>query len=174
MRMIKGFLLAIGGLCFLIILVSLLIPSQVLVSRGVEMNATEVKTFNEISLLKNWRHWHPVFKNDSLKVSYSKDSIGLNSFCEWENNGQKNKLVVTALRKDEMTLSLQRAGEAEVINTITLLPLAGNNRVQVEWKALTHLRWYPWEKFYGIFIEKFTGQGYDDALNSLKTFLEGH
>ena len=174
MHIVKGFLLAIGGLFILITGVSLLIPSRVLVSRGVEMNTTAEKVFTEISILKNWKHWHPVFKNDSGKVSYSKDSSGINSFCEWDNNGKKNKLIVIALSKDEITVSLQRNGEGDVINTITLLPLSDNNRVQVAWKALTKLKWYPWEKFYGIFIEKFTGQGYNDALNSLKTFLETH
>ena len=46
--------------------------------------------------------------------------------------------------------------------------------MQVEWNAVTRLKWYPWEKFYGIFIEKSSGQGYEDALNSLKTYVEGH
>ena len=173
MRMIKGFLLAISGLFIMITVVSLLIPSQVLVSRGVEMNTTAEKVFFEISNLRNWRHWHPVFKNDSFRPTFSSDSSGLNSFCQWEENGRKYKLIVIALREQEITLALQRPGESDVNNTISLLPLAGGNRVQVEWKALTKLKWYPWEKFYGIFIEKFTGQGYDDALHELKNYIEG-
>ena len=138
------------------------------------MNATAKKIFAEINVLKNWRHWHPVFKNDSLKIDFGPDSTGVNSFCEWETRGKKNKLIVTAQMENEITVALQREGEDEVTNTIAVLPLPDSNNVQVEWKALTRLKWYPWEKFYGIFIEKVTGQGYEDALNSLKTFVEGH
>ena len=174
MRLIKGFLLALAGLFIMITLLSLLIPSKVTVSRGVEMNAAAKKIFAEISVLKKWKHWHPVFKNDSLKITYSPDSTGLNSFCEWETKGKKNKLVITAQTDNEITIALQREGENEVTNTISILPLQNNNNVQVEWKALTKLKWYPWEKFYGIFIEKVTGQGYEDALNSLKEYIENH
>ncbi len=174
MRLIKGFLLALAGLFIMITLLSLLIPSKVTVSRGVEMNAGAKKIFTEISVLKNWKHWHPVFKNDSVNIIYGPDSTGLNSYCEWETKGKKNKLVVTVQTENQITIALQREGENEVINTLSILPLAESNNVQVEWRALTRLKWYPWEKFYGIFIEKVTGQGYEDALNSLKTFVEGH
>ena len=73
-----------------------------------------------------------------------------------------------------VTAILQREGENEVINMISILPLPDSNQVQVEWRSLTKLKWSPWEKFYGIFVEKLTGPGYEAALNSLKSYTEGH
>jgi hypothetical protein len=174
MRLIKGFLLAIAGLFIMITLLSLLIPSKVMVVRGVAINANAKKVFAELNNLRNWQHWQPVFKNDSLKMDFSPDSTGVNSFCKWENRGKINKLSITALGEYEVTVALSRDGENDVMNTITILPLPDSNSVQVEWKALTKLKWYPWEKFYGIFIEKITGQSYEDALNSLKAYAESH
>ncbi len=174
MRMIKGFIVALLGLFLMITLLSLLIPSKVMVTRGVVVNAGSKKIMDEIRVLKNWKHWHPVLKNDSPVIKFSPDSTGVNSFCEWSSKGNLNKLVIKALQENEINFALQREGEYEVSNTISILPLADSNSVQVEWKALTRLHWYPWEKFYGIFIEKVTGQGYEDALNSLKTYVEGH
>lgn len=174
MRLIKGFIFALAGLFIMITVLSLLIPSRVLVTRGVEVKAGKSRIFTEISILKNWKHWQPVFKSDSLQAKYGPDSSGINSYCEWTSNHKVNKLVVIALTENSVTVSLQREGENEVKNTITLLPLPDSSSVQVEWKALTQLKWYPWEKFYGIFIEKVTGQGYEEALNSLKTFVEVH
>ena len=174
MRLLKGFIFALTGLFIMITLVSLLIPSTVVVTRGVEVHAEHKKVFNELIELKNWKHWHPVFHSDSSGLHFSTDSISINSYCEWISNGRSNKLVITALTDDAVTIALQRQGENEVINTITILPLADSNSLQVEWRAVTRLKWYPWEKFYGIFIEKVTGQGYESALNGLKVYSEGH
>ena len=138
------------------------------------VNGSAKKVFAEISILGNWKHWQPVFKNDSLRISFSTDSDGTNSFCEWASNGKKNKLIITDRLQDQVMLTLQREGESQVNITIAILPLPDSNSVQVEWNALTKLKWYPWEKFYGIFIEKSSGQGYEDALNSLKAYVEAH
>ncbi len=174
MRLFKGFILAIIGLFIMITLLSLLIPSKVVVTRGVAVNGNARKVFAEIDNLHNWQHWQPVFKTDSPKMNFSPDSTGINSFCEWENRGKKNKLLITAISEYEITVALSGEGESDVMNILTILPLPDSNSVQVEWRAITKLKWYPWEKLYGIFIEKATGQGYEDALNSLKTYVEGH
>jgi hypothetical protein len=51
-------------------------------------------------------------------------------------------------------------------------PVTDSSAMQVEWRVLTKLKWYPWEKFYGIFIDKLTGPGYEVALNNLKELAE--
>ncbi|MBK7088132.1 MAG: hypothetical protein IPH56_04180 [Chitinophagaceae bacterium] len=43
---------------------------------------------------------------------------------------------------------------------------------QVQWRSFTKLKWYPWEKFRGLFLEKMIGESYKAALNALKTKLE--
>lgn len=174
MRSIKGFILALAGLFIMVTLLSLLIPSRVMVSRGVVINAAAPKLFAEIADLHNWKHWQPVFKADAAKIDFTVDSAGTGNACEWVSNGKKNKLSITARSSNEISTSLLREGENEVINVISILPLSDSNQVQVEWKSLTRLKWYPWEKFYGIFIEKLTGPGYEDALNSLKAYVESH
>ena len=170
MRLIKGFILALVGLFIMITLVSLLIPSKVQVSRGVVVTAAAPIVFAEIADLHNWKHWQPVFRSDSAKINFAPD----NNSCEWESNGKKNKLVITARVENQVSVTLQSTGENDVNYNIAILPLPDSNTVQVEWNALSRLKWYPWEKFYGIFIERSSGQGYEDALNSLKAWVESH
>jgi hypothetical protein len=174
MRLIKGFLLALTGLFIMVTLLSLLIPSRVIVSRGVVINKTASLVFAEISDLHNWKHWQPVFKADSAKINFIENNTGKVDSCEWVSNGKKNIIHITARAENQITAMLGREGENEVTNVISILPLPDSNRVQVEWKSLTKLKWYPWEKFYGIFVEKITGPGYEDALNSLKSYAESH
>lgn len=173
-RLIKGFFIVLAGLFVFITILSLFIPSKLMVTRAVVINADADKVFNEISNLQNWKHWQPVFINDSANIKFETDASGISNSCEWESKGKKNKVIITAKEENAITASLLREGENDVFNSIKVLPLADSNQVQTEWNVLIKLKWYPWEKFYGIFIEGITGQGYDDALNSLKTYVENN
>ena len=174
MRLLKGFIVAIAGLFIFITILSLFIPSRIIIAKSVLIHAHAEKVFREISDLQHWKHWQPVFKKDSAIIKLNADSSGKVNSCEWESGGRKNKLLITAQTKNEITASLLREGENEVFNTIRVLPMPDDNGVQAEWNVMIKLRWYPWEKFYGIFIEKISGQGYEDALNGLKEYVEKH
>ena len=174
MRLFKGFIIALTGLFIFISILSLFIPSKVIVTKSVVINAGAGKVFAEISNLQNWKHWQPVFRKDSAAIKFDRDSPGVSNSCEWESKGKKNKFIIKTQKDNVLTASLLRVGDNEILNVIRVLPLPDNNQVQVEWNVMIKLKWYPWEKFYGIFIEKISGQGYEDALNSLKEYAENH
>lgn len=174
MRLVKGFIIVLIGLFVFITIFSLFIPSKVSVTRGVMINAKADRVFGEISNLQNWKHWQPVFNKDSVLMKFDTDAEGKSNVCQWDSKDKKNTLQITGKKNNELTATLSREGENEVLNTIRVLPLADSSQVQVEWHILIKLKWYPWEKFYGIFIEKISGQGYEDALNSLKNYIENN
>ena len=174
MRLFKGFIIALTGLFIFVTILSLFIPSKVVVVKGVVINARAEKIFTEIRNLQNWKHWQPVFKKDSANIKFYTDSSGVSNSCEWGSAGKKNNFIIKSQQDNVVTASLLREGENEIFNTIRVLQLPDNNQVQVDWNVMIKLKWYPWEKFYGIFIEKISGQGYEDALNSLKDYIENH
>jgi hypothetical protein len=174
MRIFKGFFIVLAGLFIFITILSLFIPSKLMVTRAVVINTTADKVFSEINNLQNWKHWQPVFINDSAKIKFNTGADGISNSCEWDSKDKKNTVEITSKSHNSISAILKRSGESDVQNTISVLPLADSNQVQAEWNVLIKLKWYPWEKFYGIFIEKITGQGYEDALNSLKTYVENN
>jgi hypothetical protein len=174
MRLFKGFFIVLVGLFIFITILSLFIPSRVMITRAVVINAPAHKVFSEINDLQKWKHWQPVFISDSAKIKFNTGADGMSNSCEWESKGQKNTMQFTQKTNNTVAATLKREGENEVKNTISVLPLADSNQVQAEWNVMIKLKWYPWEKFYGIFIEKITGQGYEDALNSLKDYVENN
>jgi hypothetical protein len=174
MRLFKGFFIVLTGLFVFITILSLFIPSRLMVSRAVVINANAGKVFNELSNLQNWKHWQPVFMKDSSQINLKTDANGMSNYCEWDSKGKKNIVEITKKNNNSIAAVLKRPGENDVENTISILPLTDSNRVQAEWNVMIKLKWYPWEKFYGIFIEKISGQGYEDALNSLKNYVENH
>lgn len=172
MKQIKGFLFVLTGLSVMITLVSLLMPSKVMTARSVIIHADATTIFPAVTDLAKWKNWHPVFMQDSVNIMISNPSSGLNAFAEWSSANLRNKLLVTDVNANAVKLSLAREGERDIENIISMYPVNDSNGIQVEWRVLNTLKWYPWEKFYGIFIDKITGPGYEMALNSLKEYAE--
>jgi hypothetical protein len=174
MKLIKGAIFVFVGLFVMVTLISLLIPSRIVTARAVTVQVDSIKLFNEISDLKNWKSWHPVFKRDSSSLIFSTVTDQINSTAQWVQNGKTYKVVIVEKKYPLVKINLQREGEKDIENILTLMPVQEQGNMQVQWQAIVNLKWYPWEKFGGIFIEKMAGQGYEDALRSLKNYVENN
>jgi hypothetical protein len=173
MRLIKAFLTGAIGLFIVMTLLSLLIPSRVKVSRTTLINnTTTAKVLDQVAILSNWKNWHPVFKSNDTKINLIPGAGAANTAAEIVYGTKSVKLLVTAADSNAVKFTLQSPGESDIENEIFISPIQNQANVQVEWRALNKLKWYPWEKFYGIFIDKLTGPGYDEALKGLKDYLE--
>ncbi len=173
MRLIKAFLVGITGLFIIITLLSLLIPSHVKVSRTIVINNTsKEKIFAQVINLKNWKNWHPLFASDSAVVNVANTAGGENESCDIIYKNKTVHLQITKTDTAFIAFIVQAKGENDISNQINFYPLTELNQTRVDWNATTHLKWYPWEKFYAIFIDKLTGPGYEMALNGLKQFTE--
>lgn len=168
MRLIKSFLIGLTGLFCMATLLSLLIPSNIIVSRTVLINTGKGKVYQQAAILKNWKNWNPLFKSDSVKIVYSADS----SSCDILNNNLKTKLSFLPADTALVKFIFQTEGEPVMPAEIHITPVPMQTGTQVEWKSVVKLKWYPWEKMYGIFVDKLTGPGYEAALNGLKNYLE--
>lgn len=172
-RLIKAFLFGITGLFIVITLLSLLITSKVRVSRATVINNTAIyKPYQQIVDLKNWHNWHPVFKTGVAIINFGNVTVGKNAACDIVYNNKTTHLLITGAAASSITFILQSPGENDIENAIDFTPLTSAKDIKVEWRALTKLHWYPWEKVYAMFIDKITGPGYDAALNGLKDFIE--
>jgi uncharacterized protein YxjI len=166
MRLFKGFIIGLIGLFLMITLLSLLIPSNIKVSRTVIINDTTGKIIAQVKDIKNWGNWHPIFACKDATINY------LNNGCDIVYNNKTTHLVSQSATTKSVKFLLKSDNENDIANEILIIPIEHQNAMQVEWQANVKLHWYPWEKFYGIFIDKLTGPGYEAALNGLKKFIE--
>lgn len=172
MRIIKAFLFGATSLFIIITLFSLIIPFNVQVSRTVLINnTTDSAIRSQTAYISNWKNWHPLFKSDSTKIYINDAPKGKKSFTVDYNN-KKAEITFTSTDSSAIKFTASSAGENDIQNEIIITPIPGQSNVQVQWVAYNKLKWYPWQKFYGIFIDKLTGPGYEAALNGLKTFIE--
>lgn len=171
MKLFKGFIFGLLGLFILITLFSLLIPSRVITVSGRNITGSQPEIYSAIKDFKEWKKWDPLFKNNPGAVVSNNDSGGVARSITWGDK-KKNTLTITGYYPDGIKLDLSRPGENKVVNTIRIIPQKDSSTYQVEWRAFTKLKWYPWEKFKGIFISQITGPGYDAALDALKSYIE--
>lgn len=174
MNKLKGVVFVLGGLFIMATLMGLLMPGQVVISKAQPMTGDSLKIFEQLSDLRNWKNWQPVFKADSAQVNYSSVSDRVNSFAEWTTNAKKNRLLITEKKYPVVKILLQREGEKDVVNIFSLMPVQEQGNMQVQWEADSKLGWLPWDRFGGLFIENMSGPGYENSLKSLKEFIESH
>ena len=175
MRFIKAFLVGATGLFVVITLFSLLIPANVKVARNTTINSTDRnKIIAQVADLKNWKNWHPIFAAEGAVTNFGSISSGKNASCDVQYKDKVIHLLITFADSSLVSFILQSKGENSISNQIRLYPLEGLNQTMVEWTSVTHLHWYPWEKFYAIFMDKLTGPGYEMALEGLKKYVEGN
>lgn len=171
MRAVKAILAGAIGLFVFITLLSLLIPAHPKVSRTVVINtSSKEKVMVQLTDLANWKNWHPVFASDSVTVSFGKISSGPEASCFITYNNKTTRLSLTKIDSVSVAFELHAKGE-NTTNQISVTSIAPQ-QIKVDWLATTHLHWYPWEKFYAIFIDKLTGPGYEAALQGLKKYIE--
>lgn len=173
MRLIKAFLAGITGLFIFVTLLSLLIPAHPKVSRTIMINTdSKEKVMAQVKSLSNWKNWQPLFASDSSKVVLGKLDGDEGVSCTVTYGEKVTHLKIIKADSSSVTFTLNAEGESEVVNQIFFSSL--QQQIRVDWVATTNLHWYPWEKFYAIFIDKLTGPGYEASLNGLKQFVESH
>lgn len=172
MKAVKGILFVLSGLFIMITLFSLLMPSRVMMVRTQPVMAPRDSVFKKIADLSVWTSWHPVFKQPDWKGTFSNPSAGSGATATWNSGGKENKLEITSDSAYVLQATLSRGNENPVSYIISVLPMNNPREVQVEWKAVIKLKWYPWEKFSGMLIDKMTGPGYEEALRGLRDVSE--
>jgi len=174
MRFIKAFLIGATGLFIFISILSLLIPSRAKVGRTVVIDeVAKGKIYAQVYDLKNWKNWHPSFSSELATVNFSNITAGENGSCDIIYNNKTTHLQITKADTAIIAFTLTAAGENDISNQLHFYSIPQSQQTTVHWQSVTQLHWYPWDKFYAIFIDKLTGPGYEAALNGLKTFTEG-
>lgn len=151
MRIIKLGLISFIAIFIIILLISLLFPSQIRISRATNLPNKRDSIF---SLLKNEKAWHPAYFDSASALKFE-------------------KLQKTSTQQTDSTLSyqLQQPGRKIVTNGWQLYGSSSSDSLTLQWYMDFKLSWYPWEKFSSLFYEKTYGTMMEKGLANLKKRL---
>ncbi len=167
MRLIKGFVFVFLGFSIVLTAISLLMPSTVVVNRTEIIAVDSATTSHQVKHLKNWINWHPYFAEVSPEHGFFPNG---KAYLKWEMKGRTYRFEEVLNYANGIRVVFARSGENDIINDVTTYSAGLQN--QVEWKAINNIKWYPWEKFGAMFLNDISGPAYEDALKSLKHYLE--
>lgn len=157
------------GFAVLITLISLLMPSRMMISRSVGIQRPKEKVQPFISELQAWKIWYQPLREAS---DARFEPAGHPQKVSWTYNGKQQTLFVEKDSANVWQGRLERTGERPVPYIIRLSDAKEPGSTNIDWRVVVDLGWYPWDKFSGMMLDKMTGPGYEEALQQLKKSAE--
>jgi hypothetical protein len=161
-RLIRLAIISIIFFSFLITGISLFFPSHVRLSKAVNILTTRDSTVTAIGSFKKWEHWHPLLLNSKNPRLSSGDTLHLG----------EASIVWTKKDSSEYVAEMRQASGRPVISGWKIIGEKGKDSLIVQWYMDFRLKWYPWEKFSSLLLEKRYGPQMEQGLTNLKNFLE--
>jgi len=157
MRLIKLAIISFFFLFGVITLISLLIPSQVRISKAIDLTSDGVNVLDLVGDKEKWPLWHPAYEptNDSIYNSWLEHT-------SWKKITQNDSVVI---------VELQPEGKNPIINGWKLYRhnhSTSTTPETLQWYMDFKLSWYPWQKFSSLFYEGTYGKMMEKGLNNLK------
>lgn len=143
---------------------SLFIPSHIRISKAIDINADKDSVMTQLNDAASWKNWFP--GGDTVTYYLEENKIlGIST-----SNNQALKITGTT----DSTVFAKNVGPKSKMGESGWNVFSSNspNTVTVQWYMDFHLRWYPWEKFSSLLLEKRYGPMMEQGLENLKNYLD--
>ncbi|HUR66125.1 MAG TPA: hypothetical protein VMZ03_07210 [Chitinophagaceae bacterium] len=147
MRVIKLGIISVIFFSLLITIFSFFFPSNVRISKATDIRVSKDKVMEQIRDTNNWINWYPGADSNVLPAI--------------------NDVRDSSIHADGSIQGNKRAAMGW-----NIYPSSLPNTVTLQWYMDFHLKWYPWEKFSSLLLEKRYGPLMERGLEKLKALLE--
>lgn len=141
--------------------VTLLLPSHVRVSRAINLYAGADSVLREVGDLSRWKSWYPGF--DTLELKEVTVTGGRVTKATVKNI----QLQVTVSTDSLVTVQMKK-GVQPVLNNWRLIRYTHSDSLTLQNYMDFDFKWYPWERFSGLLVDRSYGQLMEDGLKRLK------
>ena len=161
MRLIKLAVISIVVLFALATFLGALLPSVVLVSRAVNVNAPRDSILLRLRDINQWRSWMEGMNDTSINiVSAQQARLGT------------TQVQITAVSDSAIYSTWTSRNGNQQQSLMRLISEPRQEVCVVQWQFEQKLRWYPWEKLGSIMNDKILGTMMEKNLNELKSLVE--
>jgi hypothetical protein len=144
--------------------ISLFFPSHIRISKAIDISAPKDSVMSLLGDVRNWKHWYP--GADTAEYIASKGKIiGIRT-------SGMNGLVIKEITDSSVATADAGPHSRKGESGWNIFAGSTPNTVTVQWYRDFYLRWYPWEKFSGLLLEKRYGPPMELGLDNLKKLLE--
>jgi hypothetical protein len=164
MRIIKLGIISLVVFALLITGISLFFPSHVRISKAIDINANRDSVLSQLNNPENWKKWYPGADTAAYVIIEGK--------IKGVQTGYMQGLMITGATDSTITAANIGPGSKEGESGWNIFDAGVPNTVTLQWYMDFHLRWYPWEKFSSLLLEKRYGPMLEAGLDKLKKLLE--
>lgn len=170
MRLLKPFLITIVGLALVLLAVSSLLPSRVMTSRWVMVHAEKDTVLSSVHDLGTWPQWNLLMEHSIMLPAKASYAVG--DSVRWQPpNGVEGRMAIEEWN-DKGLSALLTIGEQRALHSGISVEKRQADSVQVVWYLIEDLKWYPWEKVYGMMASDLKGPLMQKSLDRLKAKLD--
>ena len=167
-RKLKSLFIVFVILTAIVFSFSALFPSEVMTSKWVVIAGKKEKVNSTLSDLKSWQSWNDLLVGNSEINILKNVSLTLaGDQITWKSgNGNLNKITISDANENGMAMDIELLGELPVQSAFSVTQR--NDSVHVVWSIVEKLRWYPWEKIYGMMASDMKGPAMQHSLDMFK------
>ncbi len=164
MQLIKLGIISLVAFALLITGISLFFPSHVRISRAVEIKAEKDSVWSLIKDPAGWNRWYPGADSMTPLVTDGKISgIGPDSTQGW---------MIDAVTDSSVTARAVGSSSHKRETGWNYFPGYKPGSFTIQWYMDFHLKWYPWEKFSSLLLDKRFGTMMEKGLDNLRKLAE--
>jgi hypothetical protein len=169
MRWVKFAFLGLMVLLGVLTLLSLLLPSDIRISRVVNVAAYHRRAaVAAVTDFDAWKRWNDfVYRADLTNVELSSPAVGPGAFL------RADQLRITETQADTagVVLNWDMVNGKHFVGGFQFLSV-NRDSLTVQWWFDFHFRWYPWEKL-GVFVyDRKLGPVMEESLGKLQRYVE--
>lgn len=157
MRAIKLALISIVILFAVASLIGMILPSTVLVSRAVNIEAYKDSIRPFVSDMNQWAQWIDGMHDSSVHILSANEAYLAG-----------NHVRITGVTDSTVQSSWVGKNGNEQTSLIRLIGDPGRKITVVQWQFVQRLKWYPWEKLGSMMNDKILGTMMERNLNNLR------
>ena len=145
-----------------ILLISLLLPSHVRISRAIDINAPAQKIYPLLSDIQQWDRWNEYIRVYHNRIA-GKDMLKADEIA----------IFITSKKDSLVTADWQQPSGGKFGSGFAIISNPnGQGHTTVQWYFDFHVKWYPWQKFQSIVYDQQLGPVMEKSLANLKRIAE--
>jgi hypothetical protein len=165
---LKLFIASILVFSLVILFLFALFPSDISVSRVIQINRPRVDVSKKINDLREWKNWNELLENPGMKDVIN-NPANLTDSLYIVRNGISVRIEKSA---PDTIMTRWEKGNKFFDGNFNLKESGG--QTFVEWRLHFHIHWYPWEKLASMFYDKQLGPVMEKSLLNLRNELENN
>ncbi len=174
MKALKKILIGLVGLCILLLLISLVLPSGYKVERSIEINAPMEKVYPLVYDPKGWARWGVWSRRDpGMKVTYSGAPAGVGAQWSWQSKSEgSGSMEFTAAEFNKLIAYKIAFAEFDGSFTGRLEFTPAAKGVRVSWIADGDVGSNPVMRYFALVMDRMLGPDFEGGLKNLKEMAE--